>query len=89
MVVQHGIATYSIRIVSNIEQAAGTFLLMMMSPYNRRQGSSNRCSYREGSIMNVAAMPTTYLVKFKVIAGSGIGSIHAIPGPSRRGKEES
>jgi hypothetical protein len=35
--------------------------------------------------MSVAVMPTTYLVKLKVIAGSGIGSIHAIPRPSRRG----
>ena len=29
--------------------------------------------------MSVAAMPTTYLVKFTVIAGSGIDSIHAKP----------
>ena len=82
-------ATSSIRAVSNIEQAAGTFLLMMMYLYNRRQGSPNRCSYREGNAMIVAAMATTYLVKLKVIAGSGIGSIHAIPRPSRRGREQS
>jgi hypothetical protein len=29
--------------------------------------------------MSVAVMATTYLVKLKVIAGSGIDSIHAIP----------
>jgi hypothetical protein len=39
--------------------------------------------------MIVAAMATTYLVKLKVIAGSGIGSIHAIPRPSRLGREQS
>jgi hypothetical protein len=52
--VWHGIATYPIRTVSNIEQAAGTFLLMMMYLYNRRQGSQIRCSYREGNVMSVA-----------------------------------
>lgn len=74
---RHGRATYSIRAVSNIEQAAGTFLLMMMYLYNRRQGSPIRCSYREGNVMSVAAMTTTDLVKLKLIAGAGIGSIHA------------
>lgn len=29
--------------------------------------------------MIVAATPTTYLVKLRVIAGSGIGNIYAIP----------
>lgn len=28
--------------------------------------------------MSVAAMPTTYLLKLKVTAGAGAGSIHAI-----------
>jgi hypothetical protein len=39
--------------------------------------------------MIVAAMAITHLVKLKVIAGSGIGSKHAIPRPSRRGREQS
>ena len=67
-------ATSSIRTVSNIEQAAGTFLLMMMYLYNRRQGSPNRCSTGMGTL-ECRRNGATYLVKLKVIAGAGISNI--------------
>ena len=73
------ITTYSIRTVSNIEQAEGTFSLMMMSPGKPRQGPPSVFFTGKRNGMSVATASTTYLVKLKVIAGSSIGSVRAIP----------